>query len=321
MSHNIEFVNGKASIAYAGELPWHGLGTAVEADLTPEQIMVASGTDWEVDLTPTFWEMNGVRRPTGQSVLYRTSDNRMMDVVSDNWKPVQNREAFNFFCEFVERGEMEMHTAGSLNNGKIVWALAKLKESFTVFGKKDQVDQYLLFTNPHQFGKAIDVRTTFIRVVCNNTLTAALEGSTNTQVSVSHRSIFDADVVKTKLGIAAEKRSQYEEMAKFLGSVKAKDEDIIQYFVRLFPNLTSREEKKELPSRNALIANGILDNQPGHDFGAGTWWQPFNAVTFMTNHVLGRTNNTRLASTWYGSNRNLNARALNLAVEMAEASR
>lgn len=319
--HNIEMIDGKAQIAYAGQLPWHGLGTEVGTDLTPEEIMVASGTDWEVGLSPTFWEMNGVRRPTGQSVLYRTSDNRLMDVVSDNWKPVQNRDAFNFFCEFVERGEMEMHTAGSLNNGRIVWALAKLKESFALFDKKDEIEQYLLFTNPHQFGKAIDVRTTFIRVVCNNTLTAALEGSTTNQVSVSHRSIFDADAVKAKLEIAAKKRSDYEIRAKFLGSVKAKEEDIVEYFVRLFPNLTSREEKKDLPSKNANIARAILETQPGHDFGAGTWWQPFNAVTFMTNHVLGRTNNTRLTSTWYGSNRNLNTRALNLAVEMAEASR
>ena len=69
---------------------------------------------------------------------------------------------------------MEMHTAGSLKGGQQVWALAKIKESFDVFGKEDTVESYLLFSNPHQYGKSIDIRFTPIRVVCNNTLTFSL---------------------------------------------------------------------------------------------------------------------------------------------------
>ena len=48
-------------------------------------------------------------------------------------------------------GDMEMHTAGSLRGGQNVWALAKIKESFDVFGE-DTVEAY------HAFFKSASVR-------------------------------------------------------------------------------------------------------------------------------------------------------------------
>ena len=65
-------------------------------------------------------------------------------------------EAFDFFSDFVKAGDMEMHTAGSLDDGKMVWALAKVNESFELF-KGDKVDSYLLFSNPHQYGKSSSI--------------------------------------------------------------------------------------------------------------------------------------------------------------------
>ena len=94
-----------------------------------------------------------------------------------------------------------MHTAGSLRDGEYVWALAKVKESFDVFGE-DTIDSYLLFSNPHKYGKSIDVRFTPIRVVCNNTLTMSLEAESKNSVRLSHRTEFNPDMVKETLGIA-----------------------------------------------------------------------------------------------------------------------
>jgi len=169
MSHEVE------TMAYAGEVPWHKLGTRVSADLTPRQMMVKAGCDWEVNKVPTYAAMDGVDLiPTGSSALIRSSDNSVLAPnVGENWEPVQNVEAFDFFTEYCLAGDMEMHTAGSLADGKNVWALAKVNESFDVLGN-DQVDSYLLFSNPHQYGKSLNVRFTPIRVVCNNTLTMSL---------------------------------------------------------------------------------------------------------------------------------------------------
>ena len=314
MAHMVETRDGVAQMAYAGETPWHGLGTKVPSDLTPVQMLDAAGLNWTVEKVPAFAKVGGKNVEVGRSALVRNVDDKILDVVSDDWNPIQNEEAFEFFNEFVAAGDMEMHTAGSLRDGQIVWGLAKVKDSFELF-KGDQVDSYLLFSNFHRYGFSTDVRFTPIRVVCNNTLTLSLNSKVENFVKISHRSKFDADVTKEMLGIAKEKLAQYKEMATFLGSKKAKDEDIVQYFNRIFPS----SGKKEI-SRNAARAMDILHSQPGAEYAEGTWWQPFNAITYLTDHELGRNSDSRLASAWYGFNKGLKTKALEAAVEMAEAA-
>lgn len=315
MAHMIEFLDGKASMAYAGETPWHGLGTEVPNDLTPAQMLKAAGLDWKVNPVPAFAEIGGKQVDIGHSALVRDIDNKILDVITNDWVPNQNEAAFEFFNDFVAAGEMEMHTAGSLRDGQLVWGLAKVKESFELF-KGDTVESYLLFTNPHKYGWSIDVRFTPIRVVCNNTLTLSLNTQSSKIVKVSHRREFDGDLVKETLGVAKEKLATYKEMAQYLGSKRYSDESIVDYFQRVFPVSGS---KKEL-SKNAGIALEIMDQQPGAEYGEGTWWQAFNAVTFMTDHMIGRNADNRLTSAWYGSNKNLKTRALETAVEFADAA-
>jgi phage/plasmid-like protein (TIGR03299 family) len=316
MSHNVE------SMAYAGAVPWHGLGVSVPSDLTPEQMLQAAGLNWEVQKFPTFAILDDNDPDsvieTGQSALVRMSDKRMLDVVSDDWNPVQNAEAFEFFNEFVMAGDMEMHTAGSLRDGQIVWGLAKIKQSFELF-QGDLIESYLLFSNFHKYGFSTDVRFTPIRVVCNNTLTLSLNSKVERMVKISHRKQFVAADVKDMLGIATDKLEKYKEMAQFLGSKMTKHESVVEYFERIFP-LASKSEEEDKRSKNADLALGILHTQPGAEYAEGSWWQAFNAVTFMTDHLVGRSTDTRLQSAWYGYNKNLKTKALELAVEMAEAA-
>ena len=317
MAHELEIVNGKAQMAYVGAVPWHGLGVEVPADLTPEQMLDAAGLNWSVEKIPAYAEIAGKQVKIGQSALVRDRDNKILDVVSDDWNPVQNAEAFDFFNEFVAAGDMEMHTAGSLKDGQIVWGLAKVKDSFELF-KGDQIDSYLLFSNFHKYGHSTDVRFTPIRVVCNNTLTLSLNSSVERMAKISHRKVFKPESVKEMLGIATDKLAKYKEMASFLGSKKAKDEDIVEYFTRIFP-VTGAAKNKEI-SKNAEMAMSILHTQPGAEYAEGSWWQPFNAVTYLTDHLAGRSADTRLTSAWYGYNKGVKTKALELAVEMAEAA-
>ena len=317
MAHELEIVNGKAQMAYVGSVPWHGLGVKVPADLTPEQMLDAAGLNWSVEKIPAYAEIAGKQVKIGQSALVRDRDNKILDVVSDDWNPVQNAEAFDFFNEFVAAGDMEMHTAGSLKDGQIVWGLAKVKDSFELF-KGDQIDSYLLFSNFHKYGHSTDVRFTPIRVVCNNTLTLSLNSSVERMAKISHRKVFKPESVKEMLGIATDKLTKYKEMASFLGSKKAKDEDIVEYFTRIFPVTGAAKEKQV--SKNAEMAMSILHTQPGAEYAEGSWWQPFNAVTYLTDHLAGRSADTRLTSAWYGYNKGVKTKALELAVEMAEAA-
>lgn len=316
MAHMIE------TIAYAGEVPWHGLGVKVPADLSPAQMLDKAGLNWTVEKTPAFANIGGKQVSVGWSALTRSSDNSILSVVSNDWNPVQNSEAFEFFDEYCRVGDMEMHTAGSLRDGQIVWGLAKVKDSFDLF-KGDQVDSYLLFTNPHKFGQCIDVRFTPIRVVCNNTLTLSLSQKSDRVVKKNHRTEFNAAEVKQTLGIATEKLAKYKEMAAFLGSKRYTEETAKQYFNTVFPVIAYNKEKgpqrKEL-SKSATRALEVLDTQPGARFAEGSWWQAFNAVTYLTDHEIGRSQDTRLQSAWFGANKNLKIKALETAVEFAEAA-
>jgi phage/plasmid-like protein (TIGR03299 family) len=317
MAHNIEMVDGKAQMAYAGEVPWHGLGTRVPGDLTPDQMLEAAGLNWEVSKVPAFAKVAGKNVNVGWSALVRSTDSKIIDVVSEDWNPVQNSEAFEFFNDFIAEGDMEMHTAGSLCDGKIVWALAKVKDSFELFGG-DKVDSYLHFTNFHKYGSSTDVRFTPIRVVCNNTLTLSLNTKVERMVKISHRREFNGDQTKLMLGVAAEKLAQYKEMAQFLGSKRYSDENVVEYFKRVFP--AHENAKRSEITKNARTALGILETQPGAEYAPGSWWQAFNATTYMTDHLIGRSTDTRMTSAWYGSNKNLKVRALETAIEMAEAA-
>jgi phage/plasmid-like protein (TIGR03299 family) len=314
MAHMVE------TMAYAGELPWHGLGTKVSNDLTPQQMMEKAGVDWKVHEVESFVEFNGNKMPTGQKSLIRETDGKILTNVGKDWHPCQNETAFEFFNEYVLAGDMEMHTAGSLRDGQYVWALAKVKESFDLFGG-DQVDSYMLFSNPHVYGKSIDVRFTPIRVVCNNTLTFALDSQSQRAVKVGHRAAFEPDMVKEQLGIAHEKFAKYKEMAQFLGSKRFSVDSLIQYYNEVFP-LTSGKDKQdvinlETISRQAKNAYDVLETQPGAEYAEGTWWQAFNSVTFVTDHVQGRNADNRLHSQWFGQNQLRKIKAAEKAVEYA----
>ena len=284
-----------------------------------------AGLDWAVEKVDAYVTIGDKQIKTGQQALVRTSDQTILTNVGANWNPVQNTEAFEFFSEFVLSGDMEMHTAGSLKNGQIVWALAKVNESFDVFGD-DRVDAYMLFSNPHQYGRSIDIRFTPIRVVCNNTLTMALDSASTQQVKVGHRKVFDADEVKSTLGIAHEKFATYKEMAQFLGSKRFSVEGLIQYYNEIFPS-TSRKEGEKTPvkvyddmSRGAKMCYDALEVQPGAQYAEGSWWQALNSVTYFTDHHQGRNAENRLHSQWFGFNQTRKVKAAEKAVEYALAS-
>lgn len=315
--HEIEMVDGKAAMAYAGEVPWHGLGVPVSDNLTPTEMMDAAGVNWKVRELKTYAEMKidgkTTRLPTGMKALVRETDGKVLTQVGTGWKPVQNEEAFNFFTDFVEAGDMKMHTAGSLKGGQIVWALAKTEDSFTVFDG-DKVESYLLFSNPHQYGKTIDIKFTPIRVVCNNTLTLALGMSATNQVKLNHRAEFDAENVKKIMGLAKAKMDDYKKTAEILGATKVNTDVMVKYFGDLLG--TSVKKDKDL-SRTGQRAMELLEVQPGADFAKGTMWSAYNAVTYLVDHELGRSVDTRLTSAWFGVNARLKQNALESALAIA----
>ena len=317
MAHEIE------TFAFSGKPAWHKLGKKVSSDLTAQEMLVEAQLDWRVDLIPAYVKINGVEVPTGQSALVRDTDQRILTNVSDDWKPMQNSDAFEFFKEFVDLGAMKMECAGSLKNGNIVFGLAKVDETMEVI-KGDPMEQYLLFTNPHLYGRSIDVRLTAVRTVCWNTMQMALnetaifadDTSQKTSVKVNHRTTFNPEKIKATIGLASDKFKKYGEMLKFLTEKRLDPTQIDFYLKDVFPHHNGKDEL----SRVAEKVKANLDTQAGAEFGQGTWYQMFQAVTFTTDNQLGRSDDTRVQSAWYGTNANRKQIALKKAVAYATAA-
>ena len=317
MAHELEIINGKAQMAYrkTAGVPWHSLGVPVGDDMTPVEMMKAAGVDWTVSKVDTFIEFNGEKVKTGAQALIRDTDGKILTQVGSGWNPVQNQEAFDFFSEFVSAGDMKMDTAGSLKDGRIVWALADVRDGFSLFGG-DEVKGYLLFSNPHLYGKSVDIKFVMTRVVCNNTIAVALNERGQPSVRVNHRAKFDAERVKEILGLSHRKVEKLKEAAEFLGSKQYIKSDLETYFGKVFGE-SSKEDKKL--SRTAEMVVDLVETQPGAEYKPGSYWQMFNAVTYAVDHKLGRSADTRLTSAWFGANAKRKVDALNLAVKMAEA--
>lgn len=167
------------SMMYVREKPWHGLGTQVEEAPTSGDALRMSGLDWTV--VQRNIQVCGGAKIKNYKANVRDSDGSVLGVVSDRYKIVQNFEAFEFTDSLIG-GEVRYETAGSLNNGRKIWLLARLPEREIV---GDKTEPYLCFTNTHDGSGAIRVCMTPIRIVCNNTLNLAL-GTAKRTWSVRH---------------------------------------------------------------------------------------------------------------------------------------
>jgi len=157
---------------YTRVAPWHGLGTCVEESLTSTDALQKSGLNWTVTQRPIMSDLY-VPIP-GYKANIRETDNRVLGVVSNRYKIVQNHEAFSFVDALLGEG-VRFETAGSLHSGRKVWMLAKLPEQYTML--EDQIEPYLVFSNSHDGTSSIRIACTPIRVVCQNTLNLALNNA------------------------------------------------------------------------------------------------------------------------------------------------
>lgn len=155
------------SMFSARETPWHGLGVVNPDALSAFDALKTAGLTWKVQPHPVY--VDG-RQVPGYVANVRDDTGGCLGIVSDRYRIVQNEDAFAF-TDALLNFDAKFETAGSLENGKRVWMLARLP-SDDILG--DKVDRFLLFANAHDGKGAITVANTVVRVVCNNTLTLAL---------------------------------------------------------------------------------------------------------------------------------------------------
>ena len=160
------------SMFYVRTAPWHGLGICVQEALSSEEALDKSSLDWSVIQRPIM--TSNYKPIPGYKANIRQTDDRVLGVVTDRYKVVQNSEAFAFTDALLGEG-VKYETAGSLNEGKKIWLLAKLPDKYFLEG--EEIEPYLVFSNTHDGSGAIKVCMTPIRVVCQNTLNLALNSA------------------------------------------------------------------------------------------------------------------------------------------------
>ena len=333
MAHMIDTTTGRAAIAYAGQTPWHGLGQQLTPGATIEQWTTQAGLDYSVIESPVHYQTPATTELQvwpARKVLSRSDTGAPLSVVSEGYHVVQPSEIMHFFGELAKLGGFELETAGALSDGKRIWALAKVGDAAPVVDN-DLVKPYLLLGTSYDGTMATVAKFTAIRVVCNNTITAAVGGYSNGRVSagegeidkgylksavrVLHSEKFNADSVRLQLGIVAGAFEAFLVQSRQLAGVPMNEAQADDFLAELLKPY-SRAEKKDIRESKAFVR--VLELFNGRAMGAtipgvaGTRWAMLNSVTELVDHERGRTNNSRIESAWFGSGAALKARAIEL---------
>lgn len=347
MSHEIDMTLNRPAIAFRGELPWHGLGFQMEGNETMEMWRERAGLGWDAVAAPVQYAYenpnagkitNGcveakriINTVAKKVVLYRNDTGDALGIVGENYKIVQPGTIMDFYQDLASSHGFEMETAGSLFAGRIIWALARTGNSLKVMG--DQVDEYVLMSTSFDGSKATTIRQTSVRVVCNNTLSLAMSRSQSKRdqaagakiVTVSHRSLFDADATKIKLGFDRTAMDKLAVDAQAMAERRVTPEESVAFFLKVYHNMTAAEVVKAQVEKTtdktiARLAEHFM-HAPGSELKSahGTAWGLLNAVTYDLDHVLGRSPDSRLDSAWYGQGATRKQAAYEAALELALA--
>jgi phage/plasmid-like protein (TIGR03299 family) len=290
------------TMAFANQVPWHGLGVQVDARISPDEMVKAAGLDWTINPHPLFTTVDGetIRVPDKRCFV-RSSDKRVMTISGPDWTPVQNTNLLGFFREYTEAGGMTLETAGSLREGTVVWALASLGAGFTV-GKTDKHRAFLLMTGSHKVGVATTARTTDIRVVCANTMAAANADST-IQYKQSHLNAFDVKSAKLAVEKSLDQYSEFGKRMNRLATKKINPDDTFLFLQPIFAPAIESKTREEFMQKtqggNALrhIMHSI-DHAPGAV--PGTLYGVLQGVTHWADHVNGQNAASRMFRSWVG---------------------
>ena len=236
MAANVE------SMFYVRETPWHGLGTKVlEAPASKDALQLA-GLDWRVLQEPIYTAMEEL--VDGYKANVRDSDRKVLGVVTDRYRVIQNDEAFAFTDELLGAG-VKYETAGSLQGGRKVWLLAHMPREYIISGER--ISPYLLFSNTHDGSGAIKVALTPIRVVCQNALNLALANAKRSWSMVHTGDIKEKmQEAKDTLFLAENYMDELGKEFEALRMKKLTDKQVMEYIEILLPiedGSTPQQEK------------------------------------------------------------------------------
>lgn len=302
MAHEIEYRADRktSSFAFVGDRSaiWHRRGQQMQEGASVAEWMAASNQDYRVKKIPLAG-LSGAEADNvtwdADMLLVREDSGRPLGIVSAEWEPAQNADAYTFLAPLIDAGFCTINTAGTLFDGRRCFVLAKTNEGFQLPGG-DATEGYMVVQISHEYGIADLVLPTAVRVVCNNTLQMALGSKTKTQMDAGkfvHRAKTAFSVEKAQALIEAYRGGlgEYAEQAKFLSTKRATPEQTRAYINKVFKledlkhgtadEIAKRREHNERTVQKLLTT---VETQPGAAMSAGSWWSNFHAVTYHEDH-------------------------------------
>jgi phage/plasmid-like protein (TIGR03299 family) len=296
MAHNLEqFEDGTTAFFTNREVAWHKLGTVTQGALTAEEALQTAYLNWDViksedpvsTMVPMFGE-SAMEQGSMEEITYpdkfmtyryhpKTHKAEALGVVGNRYTPVQNLEAFSFLNFLADESGAVFETAGSIDNGKKVFMTMKMPDTMKI-GNIDSVDLYLMAWNTHDGSSSFSVAVTPIRVVCQNTLTAALKAAQST-FSIRHTPKAQGKIqaAREALGLTFAYCEEFEKMAESLLSQNMTDKEFVSLVETLVPIDEDEERKRNLAetARGTMMA---LWNAPTQANIKGTKWAAYNTI-------------------------------------------
>lgn len=266
MAHNLRTnADGKAAMAYTGQAPWHSLGQSCASAMTSAQAIQLAGLGWQVTKEQLY---RADQTPVQDAFATVASDtNEVLGVVGAQYTPLQNEIAFDFFDSAASDGTILFETAGALGKGERIWLLARTPNNSFEVVPGDEIKSYMLLSNSHDGSSGVEVRSTSVRVVCQNTLGMAVRGA-KPVVRLRHTKSVEARLrmAGDLLRQHAEHQKTYQEALQYLAKFPITD-DLVQAFeLEMFGDLDATPEGRG----RTLLANKLEQFENLLVRGAGT---------------------------------------------------
>jgi phage/plasmid-like protein (TIGR03299 family) len=301
MAHELTSADSMFSVRMT---PWHGLGVVL--DEHPKSIQEAvklAGLDWDVIQRPVKVSVpvpgsktkNQIKVLEDYFVNLRADTMEPLGVVTDRYTPVQNVEAFDFLGS-VFGSELHFETAGSLMGGRRVWVLMRLPEFIEVGG--DPIGPYSFISNSHDGKSSVVTALTPVRIVCNNTLTAALSRAKGKDAqrtyTIRHLGNMDEKLAEARevLQVTVNYYEQFKDLGDELARVKVSDRKVTSFLERLLPvpvDMGERAARNREEARDVVRSIFRGEGPDGDTSGnaPGTYWTLYNASTEYADHCRG----------------------------------
>ncbi len=330
MAHELEIdSNGQAKMFFVGETPWHSLGVQLASPPTVREAITCSKMDSTVNLKQLIIEGTTTKAPAFATV--RDTDNAILGIVGTDYKPVQNIQAFEWFQPWIDSGQACLESAGSLKGGRHVWVLARVNRDPVEVVKGDPIIRYILLSNSHDGSRGVRAGFTGTRVVCWNTVNAALSAKQSRLLKVRHtKNVIEAlkDIHET-MDLANTRFLATIEQMRAMSRKGVTKETLTEYVTRVFrpkpltaDDLATETEVEAEEEKCERLVGKIIPLFEGGRGNAlpgvrGTMWAAYNAVTEYLTWERGRTDDNRLTSLWFGDGQGVAQRAFTVAAQMA----